>query len=300
MERHIRNAARAISACLQWRTSRLSGLLRWRNGTSPTLGILTRANNEPNENSDQVDQQASAFGDALAHVANETLILARLEEFISPKPAQLAKTDAEANALDAQVDRVIALYGGVPRFFIQGINDPKPKYDTYMSDAIDEAIEVFKRARRSLCRAQSFMIGANLLKVNPEALGLPDDEEYSQLLQTSMESVFWEHTETSFIRLAGYWDRVGQMLDFSFFSIRQYERDGFSAVVDRIRANALKMQPHIEKNPSWKAIWSYKNSEQEDGLKWLLSRRNLLVHSCISELQMIWKKMTYLNPHLTI
>lgn len=68
-------------------------------------------------------------------------------------------------------------------------------------------------------------------------------------------------------------------MDFAFFAIRQYERDGFSAVVDRIRANTLRMQPLLETSVAWRAIWAYKKSEREDGLQWLLSRRNLLVHS---------------------
>jgi hypothetical protein len=79
--------------------------------------------------------------------------------------------------------------------------------------------------------------------------------------------------------LAGFWDRLGQILDFVFFSIRQYERDGFSAVIDRIRANTLRMQPALADSEAWTAIWTYKKSEREDGLQWLLSRRNLLVHS---------------------
>ncbi len=228
---------------------------------------------------DRDDRLASAISGALQHAANETLVLARLEEFFSPKPAQLATGEAEVKALNAQVDRVTALYGGAPRLIFRGINDPKPTYDTYMSAAIDETIEVFKRARRSLCRAQAFMIGARMLRTNPELFILPENEEIRLLFQSSTEGVFWEHAETTFIRLAGFWDRAGQILDFAFFAIRQYERDGFSAVIDRIRANTLRMKPGLEANPAWLAIWSHKKSEQEDGLQWLLSRRNLLVHS---------------------
>ena len=228
---------------------------------------------------DQSHRLAEVLGDALAHAANETLILARLEEFFSPKPAKLAISKESANAIDQQVDRLVATYGGAPRLIIKGINDPKPLYDTYMSAALTEVIEVFRRARRSLCRAQTFMIGAHLLQTNPEYLSLPPDKEVQRTFQINTEAVFWEHAETSFIRLAGYWDRIGQVLDFAFFSIRQYERDGFSSVVDRIRANVLRMHPELAATDSWRAIWNYKKSEGEDGLQWLLSRRNLLVHS---------------------
>ena len=38
------------------------------------------------------DRYSDVLGDALAHAANESLILARLEEYFSPKPATLFET----------------------------------------------------------------------------------------------------------------------------------------------------------------------------------------------------------------
>jgi hypothetical protein len=225
------------------------------------------------------DRLADALSDALQHAANEALVIAKLEEFLSPQPARLASGPEQVKALESLADTVTRLHGGAPRLIIQGINDPKPAFDTYMSAAIDEAIEVFHRARRSLCRAQTFLIGAHMLKERPELLNLPEDPKVRAMFQTSAQNVFWEHAETTYIRLAGFWDRLGQILDFSFFSIRQYERDGFSAVIDRIRANTMRMNPRIAAKPAWQAIWKFKKSEKEDGLQWLLSRRNLLVHS---------------------
>lgn len=222
---------------------------------------------------------AEAVGGALQYAANEAVVLARLEEFLSPKPAQLAADEGAVKSLNDLVDRVISLYGGAPRLIIQGVDDPKPKFDTYLSAAINEAIEVFKRARRSLCRAQAFHIGLHMLKTTPDILGMPKSDEAHKLILRTAENVFWEHAETTYIRLAGFWDRLGQILDYAFFSIRQYERDGFSSVVDRVRSNALRMQPELEATSAWRAIWEYKKSEREDGLQWLLSRRNLVVHS---------------------
>lgn len=228
---------------------------------------------------DREDRFAEAIGGALQYAVNEALVLARLEEFLSPKPAQLARDENAVKSLNDLATRVAALYGDAPQLIIQGINDPKPIFDTYLSAAIDEAIEVFKRTRRSLCRAQAFLIGTHMLRTKPDILGIPKDGEAHQVFLRTAESVFWEHAETTYIRLAGFWDRLGQILDFAFFTIRQYERDGFSAVVDRIRANALRMQPQLESSPAWQAIWAFKKSERRDGLQWLLSRRNLLVHS---------------------
>jgi hypothetical protein len=231
------------------------------------------------DESNAEDRLAEALAAALQHAANEALVLARLEEFFSPQPAKLASDTTQEKRLEALSDAVTRLHGGAPRLIIQGVNDPKPSFDTYMSAAIDEGIEVFHRTRRSLCRAQTFLIGAHLLRERPELLQLPPDPEVRGLFQRSAERAFWEHAETTYIRLAGIWDRLGQILDFSFFSIRQYERDGFAAVIDRIRANTLRMRPELGAHASWQAIWKFRRSEKEDGLQWLLSRRNLLVHS---------------------
>lgn len=222
---------------------------------------------------------ANALGNALQYAANEAIIFAALEEFFSPKPAQLAEGVIQQEALNEQVHRVTMLYGDAPKIIFQAENEPKPLFDTYLFASINEALETFHRARRSLCRAQTFMIGEHMLRTNPELLNIPEDEKVRELFQKNAEDVFWEHAETTFIRLASYWDRLGQILDFAFFSIRQYERDGFSAVVDRIRANPLRMRPELAETDAWLAIWTYKRLAGEGGLDWLLSRRNLLVHS---------------------
>lgn len=234
--------------------------------------------NTPTEQ-DSEDRFAEVLGEVMAYAAKEPVILGRLEEYFSPKPAKLAESIDEQSKLNAQVERVIRAFGGAPKLIIQGNNDPKPMYDMYMAAALNEAITMFHRARRSICRAQTFLIGAHLLGSTTDLFNQPLTAELRDVMHRSADSIFWEHTETSFIRLASYWDRIGQILDFSFFSIRQYERDGFSAVLDRIRSNVLRMNPDYGVHDSWRELWAYKKSEREDGLQWLLSRRNLLVHS---------------------
>lgn len=230
---------------------------------------------------DRADRLAVVLGDTLAHAANEALILARLEEFLDPKPPNLAKSKEHADELNKSIDRLIRDYGGPPRLFIQSVNEPKPKYDTYLPAALDEVTHLFNRARNSLCRAKAFLIGMYFLETKPTLINIPVDAppEVHTFFRDGTSNAFWEHAEACYIRLAGYWDRVGQVLDFAFFGIRQYERDGFSVVLDRIRANTLRMHPEIARLPAWSALWQYKKSEREDGLQWLLSRRNLLVHS---------------------
>lgn len=123
------------------------------------------------------------------------------------------------------------------------------------------------------------MIGAQMQRQHREWIGIPDDPEVISKFAGVSEAAFWEHAETAYIRLASYWDRVGQLLDFAFFKIRQFERDGFSAVMDRIRTNVIQMNTNLGSSGSWKAIRSYQTSEKGDGLKWLLRRRNITVHS---------------------
>jgi hypothetical protein len=230
---------------------------------------------------ERTDRLADVLGDTLAHAANEALILARLEEFLDPKPPELVTSKEHADAVNKSIDSLIREYGGPPRLIIHVTNDPKPRYDTYLSAALDEVMQSFNRTRNSLCRARAFLIGINLLEVKPHLISILGDAppEVHRFFRDGVSTAFWEHTESCYIRLAGYWDRIGQVLDFAFFGIRQYERDGFSAVLDRIRANTLRMHPDIGNLPAWDLLWKYKKSQREDGLQWLLSRRNLLIHS---------------------
>lgn len=230
---------------------------------------------------ERADRLADVLGDTLAHAANEALILARLEEFLDPKPPKLATSKEHDDALNKSIDALVKEYGGPPRLIIHFTNEPKPRYDTYLSAALGEVMQLFNRTRNSLCRARAFLIGMHFLETKPNLINIPEDAppEVHSFFRDGASNAFWEHTESCYIRLAGYWDRIGQVLDFAFFGIRQYERDGFSAVLDRIRANTLRMHPEIGSLPAWELLWKYKKSEREDGLQWLLSRRNLLVHS---------------------
>jgi hypothetical protein len=49
--------------------------------------------------------------------------------------------------------------------------------------------------------------------------------------------------------------------------------------MDRIHSNAVPMDYQLKNSNSWKRLRSFQTSEKEDGLKWLLQRRNLVVHS---------------------
>jgi hypothetical protein len=49
--------------------------------------------------------------------------------------------------------------------------------------------------------------------------------------------------------------------------------------MDRIHLNAVPMDDGLKNSNSWNRLRSFQTSEKEDGLKWLVQRRNLVVHS---------------------
>ena len=142
-----------------------------------------------------------------------------------------------------------------------------------------EVFAVFLRARKSVLRAHLFMAGSSLLAEQPNTLQLPKNPDAAAQLVKQAQGAFWEHAEAAYIRLYSFWDRVGQVLDFAFFNIRKFDQNGFNAVMDRIHSNAVPMDNRLKNSGSWKQLRSFQISEKEDGLKWLLQRRNLVVHS---------------------
>ncbi|MDH5572802.1 MAG: hypothetical protein OEY89_13635 [Gammaproteobacteria bacterium] len=227
---------------------------------------------------EDIEKFAGTIGDAMAYVANEAILLARMEEFFSPKPARLW-AESEEDYFTKKLDKAVENMGGPPRLILMKTDEPPPQCDTYPEAVLREVITAFQRARKSVCRAHMFMIGAKMQREHPDWLGLTPDNDNLLKFHEISEGAFWEHAETAYIRLASYWDRVGQVLDFAFFKIRQFERDGFAAVADRIRTNVIQMNTNLGSSGSWKAIRAYQTSEKDDGLKWLLRRRNITVHS---------------------
>lgn len=205
--------------------------------------------------------------------------MAQLEAFsyFSPMPASLPL--GTGGPLEDMLDKLSEALGGPPRLILIPEGKERPRFDTYTTAAIDESINAFMRARTSVRRTHLYLIGNALLKQYPEFMNLPDDPNIRRIVIEETGERYWEHAETSYVRLASYWDRLGQILDFSFFNVRQFERDGFPAVLDRIRSNFLPMSSVIRESPAWGRLWRFQNSEQNDGLKWLSRRRNLLVHS---------------------
>jgi hypothetical protein len=209
---------------------------------------------------------------------NEEILLKRISKYFSPKPKNLADSEEDARAIETKLSQLSQKLGGPPRLFIQAKDDPLPIHDTYCDAAISELVNSFHRSYHTICKTQMYFIAINMFEKHNDVFEFTDNDERKSL-QNLLIKRFWEFAEIGFIRLASYWDRVGQLLDFVFFSIRQFERDGFPTVFDRIKVNYSPMLDDLTKSESWERLNNYQKSENSAGLKWLLRRRNLLIHS---------------------
>jgi len=229
---------------------------------------------------DQEDALAQVLGNAVAYVANEAVVLAQYELHLDAKFAKLWPSQEDAgDSFNKRMDSVVEHLGAPPEYYIVADGKNAPPGDNYPQAAMREAFSVFQRARKSVLRAHMFMTGSQLLANRPELMELPPDPGVATTFVNAAGDAFWEHAEAAYIRLFSYWDRLGQVLDFAFFNIRKFDQNGFHAVMDRVAANVAPMNQRLKDSSSWKRLRSFQTSEREDGLKWLLMRRNLLVHS---------------------
>lgn len=231
-----------------------------------------------NEDESQQDRLAIVLGNAVSYVTNEALVLAQYEHFQEDKFAKLwPENDNES--FDKRMNKVAEHLGGPPGFYLLRDNEEPPAADRYPDAALHEALYVFHRARKSVLRAHMFMTGSSLLSKQPEIMKLPEHPDTAAIFVRQAQEAFWEHAEAAYIRLFSFWDRLGQVLDFAFFNIRKFDQNGFYAVMERIAANVVPMNERIKASDSWKRLRAFQSSERVDGLKWLLLRRNLVVHS---------------------
>lgn len=222
------------------------------------------------------DDFTKALGKIMSHTVNEPWMILDFEKFMHPAPAKIALNQNGEKELFNRIDRINKTLGGPPEF-IYVLRGAKPKqYDTYPTLAIEQIICCFARARYSVCRAHIFYVGASTCK--KDLWKPPMTKEHAGLYYELIIERYWEQAEMCFIRIASLWDRIGQLLDFIFFNIRQYERDGFAKVFERIGVNCGPMTD-LKSKSFWTYLETYVNSEKDDGLKWLIRRRNLLVHS---------------------
>lgn len=223
---------------------------------------------------------AESLGELMRHTLNEGVLLEKMDEFFSPRPAKLVHTQDEAKDLGERLSKLSERLGGPSILNIADEDESKlPLFDTYGVAALQEILTTFHRCRRATSKAHLFFIGSSIVRNHPDWWNPPIEKEDAIGYSHSLENRFWEEVETAYIRLASFWDRMGQLMDFIFFNIRQYERDGFSSVMDRIHVNYIPLYPNFNANAAWRNLRSYQTAENENGFKWLIRRRNLLVHS---------------------
>lgn len=234
------------------------------------------------EDVEEMDEQTELFykslSNAVAYVSNEAFVLTQHE---LARPGLFPKLWDGIGDFEKRMNETTEHLGGPPAFYIMSKArkmDPPPS-DGYPEATMREALEMFTRARKSVVRAHMFMTGSTVLAHAPEMMDLSTETGEAEIFISSAQSAFWEHAETAYIRLYSFWDRIGQILEFAFFNIRKFDHNTFSAVIDRINANIVPMSKRLENSASWKRVRSFQKSEKEDGLKWLLARRNLIVHS---------------------
>ena len=236
---------------------------------------------QPEDNTQDDEQRELIFkflSNTVAYVTNEALVVAQYE-MVRPGVFGNLWTKNDNSRFDKRMNEITEHLGGPPRFYIMKEESEPPPADLYPEAALGEAVDMFARARKSVLRAHMFETGSSLLAKAPELMDLSTENGEADMFISRAQGAFWEHAETAYIRLYSFWDRLGQLLDFAFFNIRKFDQNGFYAVIERINANVIPMDESLKKSGPWKRVRSFQSSEKDDGLKWLLMRRNLIVHS---------------------
>lgn len=229
----------------------------------------------PIKDTEENDPFLDILDQAVSVIVEEIATLAQFEHSVSYEFATLEQNDAN---FSERMNRVIEHLGGPPEYFLVRDGQKPPPADNYPEAAMREALAVFNRSRKAVILADLYAHASNRMD-GENSSDKWSDPELREIMTGATQSAFWAHAETAYIRIHSFYDRLGQLLDFAFFNIRQFDRMGFSAVMDRIHSNVVPMDANLRRSGSWKALRKFQTSEQEDGLKWLLQRRNLIVHS---------------------
>jgi hypothetical protein len=158
---------------------------------------------EPEQQS-SLDELTRAIGEALTYTAHEPILLKRMEKFFSPQPAKLAATKDEEKELNRRLARLSERLGGPPQLVIVERERRLNTYDTYASAALQEILCSFHRCRRSICRTQVCLIGSEFYKSHPDILDPEPEPKALKAMEKAMSEMFWEHAETSYIRLTSF------------------------------------------------------------------------------------------------
>lgn len=179
--------------------------------------------------------------------------------------------EEKKDTLNECIKRLSKEMGGPPELIIQFPGEDKPVYDTYIDSLLGELTKSMSKAIYSI---REVVVYNYLIRYSK----FYEDKNFSEFLINIYERELWEKIETSYIRISSTWDRIGQLLSFVYFNIRKYDRDGFLSTISQINTNIVPMYEKLRISESWIKVWKYSKGESLDGLKWLLMRRNLIIH----------------------
>lgn len=223
----------------------------------------------------EIDNFISLYTELLSSELTNVFALQHFDEISDPKIGKLVNSKNEEKELIKLLHDLSYSLGGVPSIIIKKYDKPKEKYDTFINSIINEALTAFWKSRRAVIKAHSqYVVVESMRYKKPFFKSSPPEN-----IVLIIEEYFWDSLEVAYLRLASFWDRVGQILDYAFFNMRQYKKEGFRAIIEKIHSNFEPLLSELEKLPEYKKIWSYSKSEKEEGLKWLLQRRNTITHS---------------------
>ena len=135
-----------------------------------------------------------------------------LMKYYGPRLAKLTTNKEEKDELNRKTSELVKSLGGVPNFLYRLPNEPNPVFDTYVNSAIDEFFLSYQKAREAICRAHIKFIVIDIIGKHPEYI---KKKPYKDLVGY-LENLYWDMVEIAYIRLASYWDRAGQLLDYIF------------------------------------------------------------------------------------
>ncbi len=163
---------------------------------------------------------------------------------------------------------------GAKKLVVWDRNEPRPvvRLDTFGSSAVDELIGGAIAFDRAMVCAHIQRTGSEVWAESERGSGTRTDEARFQLVT----GLLWEAVEVGYFRACAYWDRVGQLLEFIFFNVRDY-REGFSATIQRMKTNfesdELPMQS-LAGCDHWQYLKKFRNRRHEN----LTSKRNVIAH----------------------
>lgn len=227
-----------------------------------------------NENK-KIGTLSEIYLEILSSELSNIFVLQKLEEIAEPEIPKIGNNEEQIKLLNSLLQKVSCSLGGVPRIIINYTDTPKPQYDTFVDSLLHEILSMFWKTRRAVIKAHSQYVVVESMRYKKEFFEKPAPED----IVLRIEEYLWDSIEVAYIRMASFWDRIGQLFSFSFFNIRQYEKDGFTSIMEKIHTNYRPILPTLEKLPEYSVIWEYSNNEKENGLKWVLQRRNTIAHS---------------------